>query len=813
MMAGAARAAEDQPAETAQAVGLEELVVTAQRRVESAQNVPIAITSFSAESLEAKGILSTLGLVQFVPNLFGANNTGLGSANAYYIRGLGNTESIATFDPAVGTYIDEIYLSRQNANNFNFFDVERVEVLRGPQGTLFGRNTTGGAVSVVLKRPGTEFGGFVEASYGAYNRVLVRGTVDLPLAEGIGFKLSGYYQDDDGFAINTTTGERVNDSDGVGLRGDLRLNLTDNLEWNGSVTYIRSGGENLANFECDPRNPSNCNGRFVTTGLRTTTNSTAPLAISGRKARFGLGNNTDTMIYASNLEWRGENVTLNLITGFVDLKQQFHLDFADGRALPSIADPVPAVRGFPLGGFGIINDGFHSQFSQEVKLTGSLFGGTLDYVAGAFFFDEANTTDFADTFAVFIGAPNPLQLLLADRTLRNTTRASAGYFQGDLNVTDKLKLTGGIRYTDETKVFGVTDNRAQCVGVASVACINTASLIADNGTRIPTRQNAKVWTPRFVVNYQANRDLLLFASATRGFKSGGWNARGTRASELLPFGPETVWNYEAGFKSEWFDRRLRVNVTAYYLENKDLQAPSAFVRPDNSIAFITQNFADYRNRGIEVELTAVPVDGLNMFLNFGYQDDNYAIDPNAPDFNAAGIKSAARQQRDCRAQLAAGRIPLAPAALNASDCAAGIVDANGNLARPVRTPAFTVAGGMTYDWQLPSAGITVSPTVNATWRSDYETGTANATIYSGPISSGTTTFPANPFAGTFITGSEGRPFLLVNGGVIVRTDDRNWTLAVECQNCFDKAWRGNSLANVTYLTYPRYWQVRVKRAF
>lgn len=820
---GAAYAADDQQA-TAQAgdndgLTLDTIVVTAQRRSESVQNVPIAITAFSAASLEAKGIQSTLQMVQFVPNLFGANNTGLGSANAYYIRGLGNTESIATFDPPVGTYIDDIYLSRQNANNFNFFDIDRLEVLRGPQGTLYGRNTTGGAINIVLKRPGRELGGFVEASYGAYNRKMVRGSIDLPLSPGISMKISGYYQDDDGYTTNTTTGERVNDVDGAGLRGALRMDLTDNLEWNGSVAYIRSSGENIANFECDPANPANCNGRFVTTGLSRDTQGLAALGVTGRKADFGLGNNTETVIYTSNLEWRSEAATLNLITGYVDLTQQFHLDFADGRGLPSVATPVPAVRGYPLGGFGITNDGVHRQFSQEVKLSGTVFGGLLDYVTGAYLFDEKNRTDFADTFNLgpVFGVPGPVGIpfLLADRTLNNSTKAVAGYFQGDLNFTEQLKFTAGIRYTDETKTFRVSDNRPQCNNSMAVSCINQGNLIASNGTPIPTRQKVKIWTPRFALNYQANDDLLVFASATRGFKSGGWNARGTAANLLLPFGPETIWNYEAGFKSEWLDRRLRLNVTAFYLENKDLQAPSAFVNPTSgAVNFITQNFADYRNKGIEVELTAVPVDGLNLFVNFGYQDDNYVVDTSAPDFNAAGIKSAARQQRDCRAQLAAGRIPLGTGAANAVDCAAGIINANGEFASPVRTPAVTVAFGGTYDFKMPRAGIVVTPTVNATWKSDYETGTAGATIYNGSITAGNgTVFPANPFGGEFITGSFAESYIVVNAGVMVKTDDNNWTVGIECQNCFDKVWRESSLANVTYLNYPRYWQVRMKRVF
>ena len=195
------------PAERAS--GVEEIVVTAQRRTESLQDVPIAVSAFSADQLRNQGVSNTLELGRFVPNLISMNNTGIGTANAFYLRGLGNTETIPTFDPPVGTYVDDIYLSRQNANNINLFDVERVEVLRGPQGTLFGRNTTGGAVNVILREPGKQLGGFAEVGYGRFDKKLARASLDIPLAESLAIKLSGYWQDDDGYVKNVTTGQRL----------------------------------------------------------------------------------------------------------------------------------------------------------------------------------------------------------------------------------------------------------------------------------------------------------------------------------------------------------------------------------------------------------------------------------------------------------------------------------------------------------------------------------------------------------------------------------------------------------------------------
>jgi iron complex outermembrane recepter protein len=824
MMGGAAMA--QAPAATTTATAnddlLPDIVVTAQRRRESIQDVPIAVSAFSADLLSQRGIATPLQLIQYVPNLFGSNNTGLGSANAYYIRGLGNTETIATFDPPVGTYIDDIYMSRQNANNFAFFDLDRIEVLRGPQGTLFGRNTTGGAINVVMKRPAEEFGGYVEAAYGAYDKKMIRGSVDLPLNEAIQVKVSGYFQDDDGWLINNATGERGNDSDMAGLRGAVQMKITDRLTWNFSGTYMRNDGENLISFDCDPINPANCSGRFASTGLRkdypngvSPFTSTAPQGVTGRKSNFGLGNETSTQIYTSNIEWGTDDLTVNLITGFINLKQRFALDFADGRGLPNVSVPNPAVRSFPSGGFTILNDGKHSQFTQEIKVNGKLFDGRIEYVTGFFYINESNTTDFADVFNLAFPGPAGFPFLLADRVLVNTANAKAGYFQADFNVTDQLKVTGGIRYTDEEKTFRIADNRVTC---APAACLSNANLAVNLPTgrlAIPTTQRAKVWTPRFAINYRIDDDALVYASATRGFKSGGWNARGTANNTLLPFDPEKVWSYEAGAKTDLWDNRLRVNITGFWLETKDLQTPSAFVDPvTGGVTFITQNFADYQNKGVELEISAVPVKGLNLYANMGYQNDKYKVsDTLLP--NKYGVKSVRQQQIDCRAQLAAKRVPLGPTgANNAPDCAAGIIDANGNIASPVRTPEFSIAFGGFYDFAIPSAGIILTPSVNALYRSSLETGTANGTIFTGSITAPSgTVFPANPFSGDVISGSRTNSFWQVGAALTMRTDDNNWTLSLECENCFDKAFSQSSLVNYNYLSPPRTWQVRAKRVF
>ena len=795
-----------------------DIVVTAQRRAEKSQDVPIAISVFSGDQLRAQGVSSALDLGQFVPNLIAQNNTGLGSANAYYLRGLGNTETIPTFDPPVGTYVDQIYLSRQNANNLNLFDVQRIEVLRGPQGTLFGKNTTGGAISVILREPGKIFGGYAELGYGSFQKKLARASIDVPLNDKLQIKVSGYWQEDKGYVRDTITNQRLNDDDGWGLRLGVHADLSDTVHWSAGFAHIAANGENILNFTCNPANPTDCSGRFSATGVSQVPGAAnfAALNIAGDKKNYGLGNQTDTELLTSDLAiGLGEHLSLDLITGYVAQRQRYALDFYDGRGGPSLANPSPAVTGNPRGGFVILDQGYEDQITQEVKLGGKLFNGFVDFVAGFYYLYETNRTDFADVFAN--------SLLLSDRILRNTAEDKAGYVQADFNVTSRLKLTAGVRYTDETKIIAVNDNRpvrgvnlagrATCgtnpAVVPTGLCVDTGNLVATTGIRIPTTQTARLWTPRFAVDYRVSDQVLVFASATRGFKSGGWNARSTNPQLLLPFDPEKVWSYETGFKSDLFDRHVRLNVTAYLEDVSKLQTLSAFVNPTSgALTFLTRNFADYRNYGLEAELTVVPTKGLNLFANAGYQNDKYKIDYNAPAFDQYGVQSVAAQQAACQAQLALGRIGSGP---QTTACAAGVVTAQGKIATPVRTPDFTLAIGGSYE--LPLGAMTLVPAINGSFHTAQETGTSNLTFYSGAITGTNGTFPVNPNGGTEIEGSRSAAAWLVNASLALNGPNKAWQLSVNCTNCLDKAFIQSTLGNYSYLNTPRMWQVRGRYNF
>ncbi len=739
---------------------IEEIVVTAQRREQSLQDVPIAVSAFTEDELAERQIDEPLDIVQYIPNLFGNNNTGLGTANSYYLRGLGNTESIATFDPPVGTYVDNVYIARQNGNNVAFFDIDRIEVLRGPQGTLFGRNTTGGAVSVHMKKPAEERGGFLELGAGDFDRRLVRGSVDLPVSDTVLTKFSGFWINEDGYVDNRTTGDELNGEEGYGLRADVRLLPSDAITWDLSAEFIDSdnlnvvhGFRNLSVFQRPQDNGINDNteSRFSNTGIRASDNSDGSLEQLARGE--GLGNSVESWAISSNLAWDTEFGTLEFITAYRSLDQNFIIDFFDGPGA--------------LGGFTIANQGEHTQFSQEIKFSNSYYDEKVNLVAGLFYFDEENTTDFSDIFALPFG-----NLLLADREQQNDVFSFALYAQGDIQLTDRLLLTVGARWTREEKDLDYVDFKPGIV--ANNPFTNVLAFPAAPGTELTTANieaagidtslNESIFTPRVAVQYQFTDNIMGFVSYTEGFKSGGWNARGTSALELLAFDPEMVTNYEVGIRSQFADDRVRLNITAFSLEAEDFQVPSAFVRPNGTVAFITRNFADLENEGLEIDLTWVPVEALSVYLAVGIQD--------AEQKPGAAIRS---QIADCVAGVP-------------GTAGVGIVDPNCEVADATRSPDLTISAGASYTIQVPRINGYVTGSLNYRYTDEMNVGTSG-------------------LANAAVDDTDE-----INAGVTVGFGE-NFRLTLECNNCNNELIQNSTLAGTSYYNEPRRFTFRARYDF
>ena len=727
---------------------IEEITVTSQRREEKLQTVPLAVTAFSPETLQTRQINDTLDLAQFVPNMVAHNNTGLGSANTYYIRGLGNTESIASFDPPVGTYVDDVYIARQNLNNFSLFDIERIEVLRGPQGTLFGRNTTGGAIDIILKKPSDRFQGYAEAGYGKYDQVTTRASVDLPVNEKILTKLSGFWDRDSGWVTDVTTKQKLNFDHNWGLRAAVRLLPTDSVTWDVEADNVYENYANYLNFVDPVTGERVSHSGFIAGGL-------AGL-VTGGKAYYPPTAISDSWAVTSNLTWDiNDDLSISDISGYRQTRQQFANDFFD-------------YAGSKTGGFTITNLGKNEQYTNELKVNGKLADGMLSYVFGYYYFRENNNTNFADVFNLGATGGPVFPLVLSDRTLANSTLANAVYTQWDYHFDDQLTFTAGARFTDETKRFDVNSNN---VG----GTISSQGLAAAG---IPRTQHTALVTPRFAAQYQLTPDIMLFASTTRGFKSGGWNARGESSAADTAFKPEKIWSEELGVRSSWFDNRLRVNVTGFYSYDEQIQIPSE-VLINGAASFTTTNPADMEIYGGEFEITALPTPDLTLNAGIGVAHAEYQ--------NISS--SVIAQQAACHGALASHN--TAGISLN---CNAGFVDSTGGIADPVRVPDYTLTFTATYNMDF--GFMTVRPTASVTVEGAHAIGTAG-----------------DSRAGSDPKAYVGDEVIVDLGATFTPAAYPDFSLTAECKNCLENDYPVSLLPPNQFLNNPGIWDVKLRYKF
>ena len=679
-LAAHAQSAPTPPASPAAGSEVEEVIVTAQRRSENLQNVPLAVSNFTAGQLSADQIDTTKDLARLVPNMFSSNNTGLGSANVYYIRGLGQTQSFPTFEPQVSTYVDDIYIGRQNANNLSLFGVDQVQVLRGPQGTLFGRNSTGGAILITLQKPGKEYGGDLTASYGSYQSIQGTLSVDMPVNDQFLTRTSLFGIRDDGYVQNLTTGEHLNYTRNYGVREAVTLlpASMSNVEWNLSADYSNSDNANVVNFP--GAGGINGSDRIDYSGLSRIGGALAAYQ-TGSKGRLGQGVDVQSWGLASNLAYKTAYGTLSLITGFRGLNQADAIDFPD-----SSLGPIIPYDTYATGQFALDQELRSTQYSQEIKFDGEV--GKLKYTAGVFGLYEQNRNNFGAVanLGPLFGA-NYVPFPLGDELTKNNTTSGAVYAQGDYAVTDKLTVTVGGRYTHEVKTLAAIPNTASGFTTAQ---IQAAGFL----TRLSTDQ----FTPRLAAKYQVDPTLLVYASATRGFQGGGWNGLAFNAATFNNFGPETVWSYEAGIRKETPDHRFRINITGFWTDVQNYQLLSDNVKV---ASFVTTNAADLRSYGAEAELTWRASDALTFNLNLGGIDAGYR-----------------RLSEGVLLQAAACQ--AAPGPTNGS-CGSGIVNGSGHIAPPTYTPPVTAALSGSYKMDLKN--YTLTPTVSVQYRSREAVGT------------------------------------------------------------------------------------------
>ena len=668
--------------------GLETVTVTAQRRTQNLQHVPIAITSFSGDALAEAQVFNTRELATQVPNMFASSNVGQASANVYYIRGLGQTQSFPTFEPQVGTYIDGIYLARQNANNFALFGVQQVQVLNGPQGTLFGRNSTGGAILVTLKKPGNTFGGDASLQYGSYNGVLARGSVNIPLSDQVLTRTSAYFQSQDGYVHDLSTHQRLNGIHNYGFREAVTIlpRSIPNMSWNLSVDYERNDAANLLN------QPGPNGERISYSGFSKQGGALLPY-LTGEKAGWGQGVIVTTYGADSHIKFHFGDSSLELITGYRGLHQNLAADFA-----AAVLGPLPTADNVPTGEITLAQRLRSYQFSQEVKWNSEI-GSWLKYTAGVFYLHESNNNDYGQV----LGLSPTFALPLNDQYFNNKSTSLAAYAQGDFKLTNATTLTLGARITNEAKSV-VAHPNAPGLGYT------TAQI---QGAGYPTHLNVTMFTPRVALQYQVNDGLMVFASATRGFQGGGWNGlTGANPIDFNNFGPATVWSYESGFRYQSPDNLFRLNTTAFYenVNNYQLLSDNPYTH-----SFDTSNAASMFAYGLEANASWMPINRLTLSANLGL------------------IKAAYFRPSKLIQNQIAGCLAGTP-----GTCDSGIVTADGRLATPVYTPPVQLTLNGNYNWHIYNFTLTPTASVQFVAREWFDTANTPGVSAAWPNTGGQT---------------------------------------------------------------------------
>lgn len=739
------------------------IVVTAQFREQNVQDTPLAITAITAEMLEARSQNSVVDIAAQAPSVTLKSGGGIfGPSLQAYIRGIGQYDNNLGYEPGVGLYVDDVYYSTLSGSVLDLLDLERVEVLRGPQGTLAGKNSIGGAIKLISKKPRGDNSGYASISYGSFDAVEARAAADFAIAENLFARISGVAHDSNGYvdrvdyecenpgsgipsAVNTS-GDCVLGTEGgrtyVGGRLALRWLPTETVEINLSGDYVKDDSEVFPNqllglpngtgatAAAPPGSPYEgqvIDGRFVTAGeYKTYSTYCNPIAVFGAYCLPNTGGFSPWGVQATVDVELSDSLALKSITAYRGFDGAFTYD-NDGS--PLVASP----------GYNTLSQ---TQFTQELRLTGQM-GDVIDFTLGGFYLDARNNNGGSVDISYI--APGFGHLINDD--VKN--KSAAAFLQTELHLTDRLDVIGGIRYTDDEKSYFYVRE----------------SLFADGTTAIPTGLGVDGMTGeysgdrvdyRLGVNYDITEEIMIYAQYSTGYKGGGTNPRPFNAGQFFNFGPETVESYEGGVKSQFWDRRVRLNLAGYYSDYQDVQLV-LLACPDAPCAG-PQNVGSANIRGFEAELNAEPVDGLLFDASLSYTDfEYYEITPS----------------------------PIFPGI----DAAVGLDDKNPFVSD------WQWSIGAQYEVMLPG-GSTITPRIDVAYQSDYFTDPNNT-------------------VNNLVEG-----YTLANARLTYRSPGDDWELALAVTNLFDKYYYSSYNDNVAFngLIFgapgrPREFKLTLRRNF
>jgi iron complex outermembrane recepter protein len=776
---------------TAATTGLEQIVVSAQRRTENLQTTPIAISAISGQLLESRNLDNVTDLGAFVPNaVIQPLGAGWGSTMAAFIRGVGLGDNILSFEPGVPIYVDDVYIGRPQGSIFDLLDLERVEVLRGPQGTLFGKNAEAGTIRLISVKPQGNNTGNASFTYGNYNRIEARAMADIAIIDNfldarLSFsskKADGYFKLYDYVCANGSgslgslapaiapgsncqTGT-LGDENVQSGRAALRFLLGEKTEFNlvGDITVQNQNGPADKYTVIDGTNglnagwgaltygylgvptagpaayigkPISYDSRFITNNMYSGYSNYGTDPISGRNVPNI--NNLNHWGIAGTLEWQlTDNVAFKSVTAFREFRNQYGRD-SDGS---------------PLSENSTYDDAFHQQFSEEATFTGK--AGPLDWTSGVFYY-HANDSDRGYDVLYPCTVQNPFVCIHEqDNYVTQVTKNWAVFAHGAWHATDALSFTGGARYTSDEKDAIITITNFDPLGTAAGDV---------HGQYVPLKTSHVDYD--MAVNYQFMPELMGYVRYSTGFKGGGFSPRPADALQTQPFRPEFLRTAEIGEKSELWQRRVRFNADFFYSRYLNQQTFAQQLDALGNNWFREENAGTARLWGVEGELQAEPVDNLRIDSSVGYI--NYYLQSNG------------------------GNTLL----FTGNQC-------NGETCYSPRTPKLTGSLGVQYS--MPVWGGSLTPRLDYTYQTKVYFVTNNGCF--------TTTGPAG--CGTGAQGGYG----LLNARLTWQTSSKLWEVSLWGRNLTDKAYFSGKLSLISFfgreqgnVAPPLQWGLTLKRNF
>ncbi len=606
-------AMESQAAES-DGFALEEIVVTAERRAQSLQNVPISISAFTAETLAKANITEAKSYLQFAPNIaFTEDGQTGGRSINISIRGISNINlGEATTVSSIGYYIDDLSVGSVANGTINpqLQDMERIEVLRGPQGTYFGRNALGGAINITTKKPDENLYGEVSGSFGRFNTWGIEAIANLPVADNFFIRAVAAHNESDGFIKNVNPAGTPNSGYKYdNIRVSARILPSEQLTIDLSATYTDEDGgmdNSVGSGVLDLDTKSIFGANFVPIDQGLGFYPDNQRLVNHNRVEY---NNNEFVILNGRISYAADGFDVKSITGYIYSKNERSFD-QDNIGVDAI---------------NRTNDWSGDSFSQEIRLQSNndsalswTVGGiyakdTLDLFNSVFAGAEGSYTDPDTGDVIGLLPPIPAGFRINENNYSFKTKSYGIFAEAGYNFTEQLSLTVGGRYTEDK------------VSVSSFGVVAFESVIPDaSGSGKFTN-----FSPRAVLKYLVDDNLTTYASVARGYKNGGVDINGGIETE---FKPETLWNYEVGFKSTLWDDRLRLNGSVFYARWNDLQVQTNYLADPNDISSAvskTLNADKATNKGAEIELQALVAEGLQVGFGAGYLDSKFGDFPGA----------------------------------------------------------------------------------------------------------------------------------------------------------------------------------------